>query len=181
MAQKSAELLEMIATGKGYRNPNYGGAQIINLEEILWHEIGDMGNSDVLDFMIEHCGLEVDYLAKPEDSFTPEELDNLPKTEIESVLREETGHIFFENYASYVEKILDNLESKLGTRKLYGLWLTTREGVKRYCGKGSAFIDEYQITDKTLPISDLRGDGTLFVYTQGPDDYILDSVLHEFN
>lgn len=165
----------MITKEKGYRNSNFLGSNVIDLQEILWYEIGDMKNCDILDFMNKNYGTKFDFHVKLEDYY----FENYTKELMQEILDGAMDSIIAENYATFVNEILNVLENKLGTRKLFGLWLTTKNGVKmRYCKSESNFIDEYQIPNKVIPISDLCLDGALFVYTQNPNNFILGSEIY---
>ena len=177
MVEHSAELIEMLASKKGYRNSEYYGAGISNLEEILCHEIGEMGNTDVLDFMVENYSLELNYKAKLGDCFGEEEIDNFSKEEIQSILEATTSETVVENYSYFVDKVLNAIKAKVGTRELYGVWLTTQDGVEEHYYRSGSVTDGYQLTERVLPISDLRGYGALFVYSQNPNKFKIDSVF----
>jgi hypothetical protein len=55
---------------------------------------------------------------------------------------------------------------------LWGLWLTTENGVKEYYKGSEEGYNSYSIPDKCLVISDIGEEGILFVLDQHPDNYL---------
>lgn len=60
-----------------------------------------------------------------------------------------------------------------GEKQLWGLWLTTEDGVISNYNGDSEFYDSYKIPDNALVISDLGDEGALFVIDVYPSSLLL--------
>ena len=152
MCSLSETLKTMQETGLGYRNDNFYGSGVRDIEDIVYFEIEELGNTDIIYTM-----------------------SKLYKLDWEKYVEEEDGDYFVpEDYLHEIQNnILSYLEKHFGEShtNLCGIWLTTEEAVKkRYCSNSEEEIMEISIGKTWLPISDLGFDGTLFVYKKGELD-----------
>lgn len=160
----------MFSDKKGYRNESYSGSGVRDLEEVLYHEISALGNTDIMIYMNE----KYDTKFYMEVFLTEEDTTGLSPQEIRSLIIEEQSLMVVENGAYYPDKVLEYLKQKMNSERLYGIWLTSEDAAAtRYGSSGDNEIDVYQIDDDFFPISDLGVDGTLFVTNKPPREYFL--------
>ena len=136
----SKELSEMLEVRKGFRNSEYGGSGEIMAQEIIKYEMFELENEDIYDFFVAHYGLRGGF-----DFSSSEEEFDLVIGEMMGILKDKLG--------------LGDISP------VYGLWLTSKEGV--YSNYSSSILDEsvyeYHLPEVVVPISDLANQGSLFV------------------
>ena len=140
-----------------YRNECYGSG-IIDIFKIIKFEIMELHNSDILDFFVNNYGLKVDI----EDYYTEIENENISEKDINELI---------EN----MKEILVNI---FGHSNLFGLWLTTFEGVKKnYIFEEDRYVNRYIFPNsRVIPVSDLGDQGVLFVFEENPDFFTIEEI-----
>lgn len=145
----SPTLQTIINQASGSRNNEWGESRIWTLRDIVYHEMTALMNSDIPEFLNEKYGADI---CKADDgSFDQDAFEcEAPR---------------------YVEDVIRFIEKKMGASNLYGVWLTTKEGVCEIYHSGSqTAITTYRIPDDALVISDLDIDGSLFVTGVHPEE-----------
>lgn len=149
----SITLTTMLNQNVGFRTENFSGSHVRNLEDVIYFEIRELGNTDILDTMNELYGLD----------FQP-----YMDTEDENVIADES-------YRDVLEQILSHLEKQFNTshNNLGAIWVTTYDNVEKiYCKSPNDKINMVDIHHNFYPISDLGAYGTLFVYKKEDCPYI---------
>lgn len=167
--QDSIDLKQMKMDKFGYRNEAYSGSKVVKLEDVLYYEIAGLGNTDIIIYLNEQYNAGLDLSV----SISEESLEGLSEKERRAEIIEAQSLMVVENGSYYEDEIMKFLKNKLSATELYGLWLSTEEGVlMRYSSEGENELDQYHIQEDFLPISDLGKDGTLFVMKQPPNTYL---------
>ena len=131
-----------------YRNDKYGTG-VTDVIDIMTHEIGDLKNTDIIEWCLGHYGVSENLSAILNDII--ENIDDYDENDF--VLKRACA------------SLIDEISRRKGKRIRYGIWLADRETVMElYDGEGG--IDEYYTSDVVL--SDLGGDGVLFGYPDPP-------------
>lgn len=141
----------------GYRNHEYYGANETGLDSIIQYEIGELGNSDIIDTVLDT------FQVNAEEKHTLEAaLDIL----------EDEGYLG-DTALDLVVKTLLNIIWKKYPNARYGLWLCeTPDAVERWYDGNKDNILTYRIENEQ-PISDLgfNDQGCLFVYDKPIGNY----------
>ena len=141
----SKNLDVMLKQGLGFRTEDFSGSGIRSLKDVVYYEIRELGNTDILDTMSELYGLNFKPYMDVED---------------ENVVADESYHEILELIFSFLEKHFNTSRDNLNA-----IWLTTYENVQKIYAQSPYYqIDMIYIKDDFFPISDLGTDGTLFVY-----------------
>lgn len=149
MPELSNPLQTMLEEGCGFRNNEWGESRVWDLQDVVYHEMTALMNSDIPEFLNEHYNAGIC-------------LDDNGKFDTDA----------FEYEAPcYVSDVMDFIRSKVGEDELYGVWLTTKSSVLKIYDSGSeTTVSMYQIPEDALVISDLDIDGALFVTRTHPDN-----------
>lgn len=149
----SRNLDVMLKQGLGFRTEDFSGSGVRKLEDVVYYEIRELGNTDILDTMSELYGLNFKSYMDVED---------------ENVVADESYHEVLELIFSFLEKHFNTSRDNLNA-----IWLTTYENVQKiYCRQPNDKINMVYIYHNFYPISDLGSDGTLFVYKKENCPYI---------
>lgn len=149
----STTLTKMYNENLGFRTENFSGSGIRNLEDVVYFEIKELGNTDILDTMNELYGIDFYPYMDIEDNFS----------------------VADESYRDVIELICSHCEKQFNASRdnLGAIWLTTYDWVKKIYSKSSNDqINMIYILDNFYPISDLGVDGVLFVYKKEDCPYI---------
>lgn len=148
----SNPLQTMLEEARGFRNNEWGESRVWNLQEVVYHEMTVLMNSDIPEFLNEHYRADIC-------------LDDNGRFDSDA----------FECEAPcYVSDVMEFIRSKVGEGELYGIWLTTKSSVLKIYDSGRITpVSMYQIPADALVISDLDIDGTLFVTKTHPDDFFI--------
>ena len=134
----SITLKEMLLTGRGYRSENYSGSKIRKLEDVVYLELSN-GNTDIINFIF-----------KDTDS---------------KLTGDELAQLVMENSRFFIDKVVEVVKANLSGKNFSAIWLTTKErAINRYNEGLEEGIDEYILPKDFVVISDLGGDGALFVW-----------------
>ena len=148
----SMTLNTMLNQKVGFRTENFSGSNIRNLEDVVYYEIRELKNTDILDTMNELYGLD-----------------------FSDCIDFEEECVYDECYWDVFEQIFSHLEKQFNTTRnnLGAIWLTTYDNVeKTYCKQPIDKINMVYINHNFYPISDLGSDGVLFVYKKDECPYI---------
>lgn len=141
----------------GYRNHEYYGANETGLDSIIRYEIGELGNSDIIDTVL--------------DTFeTNIEEKHILEAALDIIENEE---YLGDTALDLVVKTLLNIIWKKYPNAKYGLWLCeTPDAVERWYDGNKDNILTYRIENEQ-PISDLgfNDQGCLFVYDKPTGNY----------
>jgi hypothetical protein len=152
----SETLKKLTEDGYGYRNETCYGSGVRTLSEVIYFEIEELGNIDIITTMA-----------------------TLYNPELMEYLYEEDGdsYVYPDELINVQEEILKILESKMNTTRdnLCAIWLTTEEAVETlYCNQcAETDIRKIKILNSWLPISDIGYDGILFVYNKESEEKIV--------
>lgn len=126
------------------------GSGVRDIMEIIRHEVEELGNVDIPNYILNHYPLPEELQSKLAEFITFCEYGACPFDE--GLFRE----------------ILDAVGKHKGVPVRYGLWLATEETVKEcYLDGGDGAIDAYPTSPVIL--SDLGPDGMLFGYAEFPE------------
>ena len=130
-----------------YRAEDTYGSGIRDIYEVIFYELVELGNTDILEYCLEH------YL-----------LDTIIEDSVEDLI---------DNYTEYDEEYINDIiyamiheiEKKTNTQLKYCLWLASKEAVEDlYAGEN---INKYYTSN--IILSDLDYDGTLYAYKDEPE------------
>lgn len=148
----SMTLTTMLNQNVGFRTENFSGSGVRNLEDVVYFEIRELKNTDILDTMNDLYGLDFSDCIDLEEEC-----------------------VYDECYWDVSEQIFSHLEKQFNTTRnnLGAIWLTTYDNVEKiYCKQPNAQINMVYIHHNFYPISDLGSDGVLFVYKKDECPYI---------
>lgn len=138
----------------GYRN-NYWGTGTTNLKEIYLFEIFELGNTDIIDYALEHYT----------DGMHKEDVDLLMK------ISEEPGIVFDiedENKAMLINELIDSVYRATGQQIKYGLWLASLDVVNELYDGLDGDVQAYETSEVILSDLGFNDQGVLFGYTDNP-------------
>lgn len=159
----SKTLDKMIDENKGYRTETFSGSGVKDLKDILYYEITELGNTDILDYMKKNYRILKDF--EIDKSILKDLKQNAEnEEELKEWIIEEEQLIAITNSTDFIDEIYSFLSDILKSDNLNGIWLTTYEQVKEIYNGEEYNIDEYILPNKYIIISDLGVDGSLFVY-----------------
>ena len=142
----------------GFRSESYSGSQVRNLDEILCFEIRELGNTDILEHILQT------HLIPESSEIENRILDIIKECEEECVLDDCSWDDFLEDCSCIIQEICKTTGQDLK----YGLWLTDKESCIKFYNHGSAEgIEEYPAGN--IVLSDLGKDGKLYAYTEFPE------------
>ena len=148
----SMTLNTMLNQKVGFRTEDFSGSNVRNLKDVVYYEIRELKNTDILDTMNELYGLD-----------------------FSDCIDSEEECVYDECYWDVSEQIFSHLEKQFNTSRdnLRAIWLTTYDWVKKiYCKSSNEQINMIYIHHNFYPISDLGSDGVLFVYKKEDCPYI---------
>ena len=148
----SMTLNTMLNQKVGFRTENFSGSNVRNLKDVVYYEIRELKNTDILDTMHELYGLD-----------------------FSDCIDFEEECVYDECYWNVLEQIFSHLEKQFNTTRnnLAAIWLTTYDNVEKiYCKQPIDKINMVYINHNFYPISDLGSDGVLFVYKKDECPYI---------
>lgn len=149
----SITLTQMYNENLGFRTENFSGSGIRNLEDVIYFEIQELCNTDILDTMNELYGIDFQSFMDVEDEFA---------------VADESRQEVIELICSHCEKQFNTSRDNLGA-----IWLSTYDNVKKYyCKSPTDQINMVNILSNFYPISDIGVDGVLFVYKKEDCPYI---------
>lgn len=139
-----------------FRTESFSGSGARRAEQVMAYEIYELGNTDILEWLLSQDGV----LVSP----------NL-RSEIEDIVREleEEGYICdwtINDAEDFAERILDEIASTTGVSVIYALWLAAADVVASYYGGSPSDIEEYP--PGNIVLSDLGADGILYGYRDDP-------------
>lgn len=129
-----------------YRNDSLYGSGVTNLEEILCHEIGELGNTDILTYCLDNYDIP-DNLTSLIDELIDaiDECDDIDDSEIRDISRQ----------------LISCVSEECGVNCKYGVWgCTSRQDVIDLYEGNDDNVSEYYIK-KPVIFSDLGKDGIL--------------------
>ena len=148
----SMTLNTMLNQKVGFRTEDFSGSNVRNLKDVVYYEIRELKNTDILDTMNELYGLD-----------------------FSNCIDFEEECVYDECYWDVSEQIFSHLEKQFNTSRdnLRAIWLTTYDNVEKiYCRQPTDKINMVYIHHNFYPISDLGSDGVLFVYKKEDCPYI---------
>ena len=148
----STTLNTMLNQNVGFRTEDFSGSNVRNLKDVVYYEIRELKNTDILDTMNELYGLD-----------------------FSDCIDFEEECVYDECYWDVSEQIFSHLEKQFNTSRdnLRAIWLTTYDNVEKiYCRQPTDKINMVYIHHNFYPISDLGSDGVLFVYKKEDCPYI---------
>ena len=148
----SMTLNTMLNQNVGFRTEDFSGSNVRNLKDVVYYEIRELKNTDILDTMNELYGLD-----------------------FSNCIDFEEECVYDECYWDVSEQIFSHLEKQFNTSRdnLRAIWLTTYDNVEKiYCRQPTDKINMVYIHHNFYPISDLGSDGVLFVYKKEDCPYI---------
>lgn len=137
----------------GFRTESYSGSLVRDLSEIIMFEMAELRNDDIPVYVLAHFTLS----------------GGVRQDLIDTLRLRDNGEYPFLVDRSSLEDLIDNMLSDIrnetGKDIRYGLWLASKDGVKRYlCGGGT--VDRYPLSEVIL--SDLGPDGRLYAFDSLP-------------
>lgn len=135
-----------------YRTESAYGSQNRDIREVLLFEIVELGNTDVLDYVVKHYA----------ESFPDELLGHLKAISDESGISKYSD----QELCNIVNQTVDCLSCHFNVKLMYCLWLADKEAVIDLYGGTEETMDAYSTSDFIL--SDLGRDGILFAYESLP-------------
>ena len=148
----STTLNTMLNQNVGFRTEDFSGSNVRNLKDVVYYEIRELKNTDILDTMNKLYGLD-----------------------FSDCIDSEEEYVYDECYWDVSEQIFSHLEKQFNTSRdnLRAIWLTTYDNVEKiYCRQPTDKINMVYIHHNFYPISDLGSDGVLFVYKKEDCPYI---------
>ena len=148
----SMTLNTMLNQNVGFRTEDFSGSNVRNLKDVVYYEIRELKNTDILDTMKELYGLD-----------------------FSDCIDFEEECVYDKCYWDVFEQIFSHLEKQFNTTRnnLGAIWLTTYDNVEKiYCRQPTDKINMIYIHHNFYPISDLGSDGVLFVYKKDECPYI---------
>lgn len=148
----STTLNTMLNQKVGFRTEDFSGSNVRNLKDVVYYEIRELKNTDILDTMNKLYGLD-----------------------FSDCIDFEEECVYDECYWDVFEQIFSHLEKQFNTTRnnLGAIWLTTYDNVEKiYCKQPIDKINMVYINHNFYPISDLGSDGVLFVYKKDECPYI---------
>lgn len=134
-----------------YRNDDYSNSGVQKLVDIIFYEVFELGNTDILEYCNDHYQLTDDLTDMIDRNIELiQEGDDPSDSEIKYIAKE------------LVKEICEETDKHLR----YGLWLASKKSVIDFYDGTEENINAYPISDVIL--SDLGDDGKLFAYEYFP-------------
>ena len=146
----------------GYRTESFSGSGVRKLNEILYFEVFELGNTGALHDMLKILdpGALRDQLS-----------EIITGLETIDLYREEGLDMGEYDCLCFLQNAIDEVNRKLKKNYRYGLWLADRDAVKDYYGASKNEIDCYEKSD--FKIDDLGYEGALYLYEDEPVKYLI--------
>ena len=173
MINYSKTALKIINSNKGYRTEAFSGSGERNVREVIKFEKGELGNTDILEF------LQDNYRILEEYKISQEEFKELQKScdysfKINELIIESFKYMCQENSKTITDDIILFLTKyfSVNEEELEAIWLTDLDSVKKIYlneSEDEDLIDLYNLPEcnSYLVISDLDEDGILVIYKKG--------------
>ena len=148
---KSVEPDCFIKSKYGYRTETFSGSGIRDIREVIYFETFELGNTCILEYLLSL------------------NIFNTPIQDMLLLLSDSNKEISEEDAKEFVDKLVSELEKRMGMKIPYALWLTSESVVKSYYGKdiqSKEDVDKYLVSD--IILADIGYDGTLYGYTNLP-------------
>lgn len=142
-----------------FRNDDISEGQTNDIIEIMTYEICELGNSDTLDYCIDHYKLSGKVINQAEQLI--QMLD-----EGECLDIDEDG----DKVRNICRQIIAEVSKLTNINVKFGLWLTDKESVIELYDGTEDNISEYKTSEAV--ISDLGSDGVLFGYEEMPEEIV---------
>ena len=142
-----------------FRNDTCYGAGVIDLFDIIYYEVTELGNTDILDYCLEHYNLSDSTRVK---LLNIEDIIGGCNIENNS---ENPAYDEFLLAKDGITSLLEEVSEMAGKCVKYGLWLADKDKVIELYDGNESNISEYEVSDVVL--SELI-DGTLFGYEFPP-------------
>lgn len=146
----------------GYRAESFSGSGVRKLNEILYFEVFELGNTGALHDMLKILdpGALRDQLS-----------EIITGLETIDLYREEGLDMGEYDCLCFLQDAIDEVNRKLKKNYRYGLWLADRDAVKDYYGASKNEIDCYEKSD--FKIDDLGYEEALYLYEDEPVKYLI--------
>lgn len=131
-----------------YRSEETGGSGVRNIIDIMIFEIYELGNTDILDYVLETYLKDTD-------------MRELLKNIIDDVSAYSINEI-----EEVCEDIIQEINAQTGHNLKYALWLADYNVVAEIYSFDDSTIEAYKTSD--IILSDLGRDGILFAYDKEP-------------
>lgn len=153
-----------------YRSESFSGSGVYEVKKVIEFEICTLGNTDILDYCLEHYNLTpalkeslselIDFIEK--DNVIIEDLDDPTKID----------------YTYYlINRLVDEISMLVGHPIKYAIWLADLDIVREIYSDSDDDIEAYEISDVVL--SDLGEDGKLFGYETFPQSMELSELIED--
>lgn len=153
-----------------YRSESFSGSGVYEVKKVIEFEICTLGNTDILDYCLEHYNLTptlreslselMDFIEK--DDVIIEDLDDPTKID----------------YTYYlIDRLVDEISMLVGHPIKYAIWLADLDIVREIYSDSDDDIEAYEISDVVL--SDLGEDGKLFGYETFPQSMELGELVED--
>lgn len=146
----------------GYRAESFSGSGVRKLNEILYFEVFELGNTGAL-----HDMLKILAPGALRDQLS----EIITGLETIDLYREEGLDMGEYDCLCFLQNAIDEVNRKLKKNYRYGLWLADRDAVKDYYGASKNEIDCYEKSD--FKIDDLGYEGALYLYEDEPVKYLI--------
>ena len=135
-----------------FRNESYSGSMVRDAVDVLSFEIGELHNTDIIDYCLAHYNLCRMHFDQTLDALREliDDGDTVDGSDIRILMRD----------------LLKHIESNTGFCITHVLWLAPEETVKSMYEGSGKHLDAY-LTGPVI-LSDLGPDGILFGYTAMP-------------
>lgn len=144
-----------------FRNDTCYGAGVVDLFDIIYYEVTELGNTDIIDYCLSHYNLSDSTKSKLlaiEDAVDGYNLANDD---------ENPAYDEFLLVKDGITSLLEEMSVMAGKCLKYGLWLADKDKVIELYDGNDSNISEYEVSDVIL--SELIDDGTLFGYEFPPN------------
>ena len=137
-----------------YRNEEYGGSGVSDIEDVICYEVGELRNEDIFDYCIDNYKLSDTLLRKIED--------------VRAFIDDDGFNEDDKDLRDTVKQLVAEVSKICGKTIRYGLWLATKEAVLDIYDGEEDSLSAYKPTD--VVFSDLGYDGVLFGYEEKPEE-----------
>lgn len=153
-----------------YRSESFSGSGVYEVKKVIEFEICILGNTDILDYCLEHYNLT------PMLKESLSELMNF--IEKDNVIIEDLDDPTKIDYTYYlIDRLVDEISMLVGHSIKYAIWLADLDTVREIYSDSDDDIEAYEISDVVL--SDLGEDGKLFGYETFPQSMELGELIED--